>query len=73
MQEKAGGFVIPAGGTVVLQPGGNHIMLMGLTGPLRNGSAVTLALETSAGRVSLTVPVRAFAGANESYQASPGS
>ena len=31
MQPKPGGFTIPAGGTQVLQPGGDHVMLMGLS------------------------------------------
>nr|HPM53032.1 copper chaperone PCu(A)C [Rhodoglobus sp.] len=33
MQPKEGGFVIPAGGTLTLEPGANHIMLMGLAKP----------------------------------------
>ncbi len=73
MQQRQGGFVIPAGATFVLQPGGNHIMLMGLTAPLKSGTMVTVTLDTSAGPVTLTVPVRTFAGANESYQPSPSS
>ena len=31
MQEKKGGIAVPAKGSAVLEPGGNHIMLMGLT------------------------------------------
>jgi len=31
------GLVIPAGGTVVLKPGGNHIMFMKLGGPIQKG------------------------------------
>jgi len=30
MAEKEGGFEIPAGGELVLEPGGNHIMLLGI-------------------------------------------
>ena len=30
MQPKEGGFVVPAGGTLTLEPGGNHIMFMGV-------------------------------------------
>lgn len=73
MQPKQGGFVVPAGGTYVLEPGGDHVMLMGLTGPLRNGAETTVTLRTSAGELVLTVPVRAFSGAEESYQPSPSS
>lgn len=73
MQEKQGGFVIPAGGSMTLQPGGNHIMLMGLTGDLATGSEASITLQTTAGEVSVTVPVRAFTGAEESYAPSPAS
>jgi len=73
MQQKKGGFVIPAGGSFVLQPGGNHVMLMDLTQPLKNGDTVAVTLETSAGPVSFTVPIRTFTGGNETYQASPSS
>lgn len=71
MQPKQGGFVIPAGGSYVLQPGGNHVMLMKLKGPLDNGASTTVTLMTSGGDVTLTVPVRAFAGAQESYVPTP--
>ena len=71
MQPKADGFTVPAGGTHVLEPGGDHVMLMGLTGPLANGTTTTLTLVTTAGDVVLTVPVRAFPGAEESYAPTP--
>src|SRR5690606_19630746 len=34
MQEKEGGFTVPAQGMVELKPGGFHIMMMDLTDPL---------------------------------------
>ena len=71
MQPKPGGFVIPAKGSLELKPGGNHIMVMGVTEPLKNGSTLTLTLTTSAGKVTLDIPVRTFPGAQESY--APGS
>ena len=73
MQQRQGGFVIPKGGTLTLQPGADHVMLMGLTGPLKNGSTVKVTLTTSAGNVAFSIPVRTFTGANETYQASPSS
>jgi copper(I)-binding protein len=73
MQPAQGGFVVPAGGTHVLQPGGDHVMLMELTGALPNGSQTTVTLRTSSGEVTLTVPVRAFSGAQESYAPSPST
>ena len=37
MRELAGGLEIPAGGEVVLKPGGYHVMFMKLTEPLTEG------------------------------------
>jgi copper(I)-binding protein len=49
MREVDGGLVIPAGEEVALQPGGLHIMLYELTGPLAEGDlhAMTLVFERS--------------------------
>lgn len=69
MQPKEGGFQVPAGGTLELKPGGNHIMLMGLTQPLKTGTTVTVTLQTSAGELVVQAPVRTFSGAQESYTA----
>ncbi len=54
-------IAVPAGGTAVLEPGGDHVMLMGLAAPLKTGEsfALTLIFET-AGSVTLEVPVRAL-------------
>ncbi len=38
------GLDIPAGHPVTLKPGGEHIMLMGLNGPLREGQSFPLTL-----------------------------
>ncbi|GAA5147124.1 hypothetical protein GCM10025768_06660 [Microbacterium pseudoresistens] len=68
MQEKDGGFAIPAGGRHVLEPGGDHIMFMELAAPLRAGDEVELTLEFSDGSTtSVTLPVKDYAGANEKY------
>ena len=40
MQEINGGLVIPAGQSVVLEPGGNHLMLMMLTSDVLAGSSI---------------------------------
>ncbi len=71
MQPKPGGFVIEPRADHTLQPGGDHVMFLDLTQSLTNGSETTVTLETSAGTVTFTVPVRAFSGAEESYE--PGS
>lgn len=50
---------VPAGGSVSLEPGGYHVMLMGLPEPLEVGSTfeLTLTFET-AGERTVTVEVR---------------
>lgn len=45
MQEINGGIQIPAGGTVVLQPGGLHVMIMNLNSDVVAGDEVTVDLE----------------------------
>lgn len=68
MQEKEGGFVIPAGGSFELMPGGNHIMLMGVTAPLLAGQEATFVLTLSDGSTfEFTAPVKDYEGANETY------
>jgi len=42
-------FEIPAGGSFELKPGGAHLMLMGLTQPLKEGESVPLTLELEKG------------------------
>jgi copper(I)-binding protein len=50
MRELPGGLDLPAGQSVTLQPGGNHIMLTNLNAPLKQGQTVPLHLtfQTSA-------------------------
>ena len=69
MREKDGGFVIPAGGTFMLEPGGNHIMLMDLTAPLVAGDDVTFTLTfADDSTLEFTAPVKDYSGANETYE-----
>ena len=72
MQPKEGGFVVPAGGSFQLKPGGNHIMIMDLKTPVKPGDVVkvTMTLNTGA-TVSFDATAKEFTGANESYQ--PGA
>lgn len=59
------GLPVPAGGTAILEPGGAHVMLMGLDGALAEGEDLPLTLEfEKAGGVEISVPVRKQAGAN---------
>ncbi|WP_407319446.1 copper chaperone PCu(A)C [Isoptericola halotolerans] len=69
MREVEGGFVIPAGQELDLEPGGNHIMLMDLTDPLQAGEEVTFTLTFSDDSTyEFTAPVKDYSGANENYQ-----
>lgn len=50
---------VPAGGTAALAPGGAHVMLIGLTEPLKEGAMISLTLTfETAGKVDLMVPVK---------------
>jgi copper(I)-binding protein len=61
MRRVEGGLTIEAGYGQVLMPGGNHVMLMGLTEELAPGDEVELTLEFSDGSTEeLTAPVKAF-------------
>lgn len=69
MRKVDAGFAVPSGGTLTLEPGGDHIMLMGLTAPLRAGEDVTFTLTMSDGSVfEFTAPVKDYSGANENYR-----
>ena len=58
MGELRDGLPLPAGETVALKPGGDHLMLMGVKQPLVPGDTVTLALTfASSGPVELTATV----------------
>jgi copper(I)-binding protein len=45
MQEIDGGLVIPAGKSIVLEPGGNHLMLMMLTDDLQAGEEISVTFD----------------------------
>lgn len=73
MRPKAGGFVIPAGGTYTLAAGGDHLMLMDLLAPLTPGAEIEITLEfEDRSTKTFTAQVRDFAGAQEDYQPSGG-
>lgn len=68
MRAKDAGFVIPAGGELTLAPGANHLMLMGLTGPITAGTDVTFTLSLAGGgSFEFTSVAKDFSGANENY------
>ncbi|MGV2900305.1 copper chaperone PCu(A)C [Microbacterium sp. AGC62] len=69
MREIDGGFVIPAGGQLALEPGANHIMMMDLTGPLAAGTDVSFTLTfDDDSTYEFTAPVKDYSGANENYE-----
>jgi hypothetical protein len=49
MQPKEDGFAVPAGGEHVLEPGGDHVMIMDLTEPVLPGDDVTVTLKLNDG------------------------
>lgn len=68
MREIEGGFVIPAGGSITLEPGADHLMLMDLTGPLKAGDTVSVTLTFSDDSTyEFEAPVKDYSGANENY------
>ena len=55
----AGPQTIPAGGTLTMKPGGLHLMLVGLNGPLHAGQRLPLTLRFErAGLVRTSVPIQ---------------
>lgn len=72
MQRKEGGVVVEAGSEHPLAPGGDHLMLMGLTQPVQPGDDVEITLTTDDGAtLTFTAPARSFSGANEDYHGTP--
>lgn len=72
MRPKEGGITVAPRGTHELVPGGDHLMLMDLTGPLRPGSDVELTVTFEDGStLPIAAQVRDFAGGHEEY--SPGA
>lgn len=60
MRELPDGLEIPAGETVVLSPGGFHLMFMGLNQPFVEGQTVSVTLTfEKAGTVEVPLPVMA--------------
>lgn len=72
MQPVEGGFTVPASGEMALEPGGYHIMLMGLTGPIAAGDEVEITLNCEAGgSTTVTTQAKDFTGGEETYEPTP--
>ena len=57
--KKVDSIVVPANGVFDLKPGAHHLMLINLTGFLREGDFVDLILQIQSGEtIALTLPVR---------------
>lgn len=69
MREVEGGFTIPAGGSLLLEPGAKHLMFMGLTAPLHAGEQLDVTLTFADGStLTFSAPVKDYSGANENYE-----
>jgi copper(I)-binding protein len=74
MREVEGGLSLPKGETVTLQPGGLHVMLMGLEAPLKQGETLDLTLEFESGEtIDVSVPVKKIGAAAGSSTGSSSS
>lgn len=68
MQEKKGGIVVKAHGTAMLEPGGDHLMLMDLRHPVKAGDELSFTLTFADGRTqTFTAVAKPFTGAQETY------
>ncbi|WP_449278677.1 copper chaperone PCu(A)C [Leucobacter sp. GX24907] len=64
---------VPAGETLVLEPGGTHIMLMDLAEPLLAGDEVPVTLQFADGsELDISVLVKDTEGAQENYDGEDG-
>jgi periplasmic copper chaperone A len=64
MHEVKDGLAIPAGATVALQPGGYHIMFVGIKQAVKAGSEIHAVLNfEKAGKVDVTFPATSSPGA----------
>lgn len=68
MQEIEGGYTVPAGEDAVLEPGGNHIMLMMLQDEIMPGDEIAITVVTSDGdEFDFIATAREYTGAKETY------
>ena len=72
MQQIAGGLLIPAGQSIQLEPGGNHLMLMQLTKDLLAGEeiSVTFSFEGAHDLVVDRILAKPAEGGDEEYHSS---
>ena len=74
MRPKKDGFLVPARGTHVLAPGGDHMMVMDLATPIKPGDDLQVTLTADDGStVTFAAAARSFSGANENYAPAGGT
>lgn len=72
MSHKPGGIQIAPGKTAILQPGGLHVMLMGLTKTILPGTTVDVKLNFKGAKsVSLKLTAKSVAAGAETYTPAP--
>ena len=72
MRPKEGGITVTAHSAKELAPGGDHLMLMELTQPLRPGAEVAMTVTFADGStLPIAAQVRDFAGGDEDYSPGP--
>ena len=73
MRPKEGGLVVKAGGTHLLEPGGDHLMMMDLRQAVQPGDELTFTLTFADGKTTtFSAIAKPFTGAGESYAPDPG-
>lgn len=74
MRELREGLPLPAGEAVALEPGGNHLMLLGVKEPLVAGDTVTLTLTfATSAPVEVTATVGQPAASEYDHAAAPAA
>ncbi|WBC07795.1 copper chaperone PCu(A)C [Micromonospora sp. WMMA1947] len=74
MRQKQGGVVVAARSQATLEPGGDHLMLMDLTRPVRPGDQLDITLTFADGRTqTFSAVAKPFTGAQESYAPGHGA
>ncbi|WDQ01827.1 MULTISPECIES: copper chaperone PCu(A)C [Micromonospora] len=74
MRQKQGGVVVAARSQAALEPGGDHLMLMDLTRPVRPGDQLDVTLTFADGRTqTFTAVAKPFTGAQETYAPGHGA
>jgi len=72
MSQKSGGFKIAKGATLVLQPGGLHLMLMGLNRPILAGDSIVFTFKFMGAQArTLKLIAKPVVAGGEVYSPSP--